>query len=355
MRAPKMGIPPAVDHIVRKALAREPDKRWQTAADLAEAIEEVYAETVSEATGSKSAVSRSLRGGRLADETATESDLKLRRSDIDSYEAGLKRRRWLVFGLMALVVGGAAAGVAWYLSQPAPTMTTERETNDAPETANRIGAGRAVTGYLGKRRSATEGDRDVYRVDWPAGERRVVTVTVTGLPNMDLNLAVSDRSGARASNIDEGRVGEGEAIHRRAIDGPLIVTVGQTLAKDSRPIENVSDPYTLLVVEESLKGGEIEPNGIEADANAIAIGERLKGYLDHHDDIDLLRFAGDDGTYAVTVRADDLPVIWQTADGMQRTAGVAKVALRRGEIIRIQCAPKGTGKRDASWVVEIAR
>ena len=51
MRAPKMGIPPAVDHLCRKALARDPAQRWQTAAELAEAIEEVYAETVGDATG----------------------------------------------------------------------------------------------------------------------------------------------------------------------------------------------------------------------------------------------------------------------------------------------------------------
>jgi serine/threonine-protein kinase len=355
MRAPKMGIPPGVDHIVRKALAREPDRRWQTAAQLAEAIEDVYRETVAETTGTKSAVSRRLGAGQLLDEAATESDLRLRRSDIDAYEASIKRRRYLVFGMMALVVAGVVAGAVWYISQPRPVLSAEREGNDTPETANRIGAGKPVTGYIGKRRSPTEGDRDVYRVDWPAGERRIVTVTVTGLPNLDINLAISDRQGARGAAVDEGRVGEGEAIHRRAIDGPLIVTVGQTVAKNDRPVENVSDQYTLLVVEEPAKGGEIEPNGIEADANPIAIGEVLRGYLDVKDDVDLLRFAGEDGTYAVTVRADDLPVVWQAADGVQRTAGVARVALRRGEIIRIQAAPKGTGKRDATWSVEIAR
>jgi hypothetical protein len=299
-------------------------------------------------------VSRRLGGGQLVDEIKPESDLRLRRSDIDKYEASLKRRRWLVFAMMALVIGGGVAGAAWYVSQPAPTVTTEREPNDAPETANRIGAAKPVTGFLGKRRSATEGDRDVYRVDWPAGERRVVTVTVTGLPNLDINLAVSDRQGARGATVDEGRIGDGEAIHRRAIDGALIVTVGQTIAKNDRPVENVSDAYTLTVTEEPMKGGEIEPNGIDADANPIAVGEVVRGYLDVADDIDLLKFSGDDGTYAVTVRADDLPVAWQTADGMQRTAGVARVQLRRGEIIRIQRSPKGTGKRDATWSVEIA-
>ena len=163
MRAPKQGIPPEVDAIVRKALAKDPDARWQTASQLAEAIDEVYAETV-ESTGVKK-LSRGLGGGAIAEDLASESDLRLRRSDIDSYESSLKRRRWLVLAMMALLVGGAAAGAVWYLTQPVPPLTAEREGNDDPELANRIEAGKPVTGYLGKRRSTTEGDRDVYRIE----------------------------------------------------------------------------------------------------------------------------------------------------------------------------------------------
>ncbi len=351
MRAPKMAIPPAVDHLCRKALRREPDQRWQSAAEFAAAIEEVYAETVSDATGTRSSVSRGLGGGKLAGDLATESDLRLRRSDIDSYEASIKRQRWLVFAAMFLLFGGALAAVVWYLAQPAPALTAERETNDTPETANRIAPGKPVSGYVGKRRSATEGDRDVYRVDFPSGEKRVITVTVTGVPNLDLDLAIADRNGHTAT-INEGAIGDGEAAHRRAIDGPVIITVGEVVDKGGRPVENVSDPYTLLVTEEPAKGGEIEPNGTDADANPIGPKETMRGFLDHKDDLDLLRFSGADGTYHVTVRAD-FPLIWQTSDGMQRTEGAASVTLRHDEILRIQRSPKGAPKRDAPWSVEI--
>ena len=359
MRMPKMGIPPAVDHLCRKALAREPEQRWQTAAELAEAIEEIYAETIGESTGPRVAVSRPLAGGRLAleDAVGTASDLRLRRSDIDAYEASLKRRRWLVFAVTALLSIAAAGAVVWYLMRPAGTLTVEREPNDDPPKANAIAPGTAVTGLLGRRRTLTEGDRDVYRVEWSAGSRRVVTVTVTGLPNLDVNLSVSDGQGLHGVVIDEGGVGDGEAMHRRSVDGPLVVTIGQTAAADLKlPVENVSDPYTVTVVEEIAPGGEIEPNGIDADANPLALGAELRGYLDRRDDVDLLRWTGADGRYDVTVRADGLPLVWQIASGVQRTAGLASVELRRGEIIRIQRAPKNASanvKRDATWSIVV--
>ncbi len=348
LRAPKMGIPPAVDHVVRKALAKDPDKRWQSAAQLAEAIEEIYAETV-ETTGVKK-LSRGLGGGHIADDFASESDLRLRRSDIDSYEASIKRRNWLVLAMMVLLLGGAAAGAAWYLTQPVPPLTTEAEGNDEPDVANRIAAGQPVTGYLGKRRSTTEGDRDVYKVEWPSGEKRVVSVTVTGVPNLDITLALGTRE-----MIDEGRIGDGEALHRRTVDGSLIVTIGQNVVKGTLPVENVSDAYTLTVTEEAAKGGEIEPNGTDADANTVDAGDQLRGYLDHASDVDLLRFAGSDGTYTVTLTTNDPTTVWSLSDGKQRTPGVAEVTLARGEVIRIQRGLKGTPKRDATWSFEIKR
>ena len=95
----------------------------------------------------------------------------------------------------------------------------------------------------------------------------MVSVTMTGVPNLDLTLAV----GTQVS--DERRLGEGEALHRRSIDGPLLITIGQAVAAGALPVENVSDVYTLTVTEEAVKGGELEPNGIEADANAIAAND----------------------------------------------------------------------------------
>ncbi|MBS1123178.1 MAG: serine/threonine protein kinase [Deltaproteobacteria bacterium] len=353
MRAPKMGIPPAVDHLCRKALARDPEDRWQSAAELGAAIEEVFAETVGESTGPKTAVSRGLAGGQLVSDHQ-DSDVRLRRSDIDEFEASLKRRRWLVASVTGVLVLGGAAAAMWYVTRPAPTQTSEREPNDEPSKANRIAAGTKVTGYLGRRRSLTDGDRDVYRVDWPAGSKRVVSITVTGIPNLDINLSVNDGDGEHGATIDEGAIGEPEAMHRRSLDGPLLVTVGQTMGKDQRlPVENVSDPYTVTVTEEP-PGGETEPNGMDTDANPLVQGEALSGYLDTRDDIDLMRWTGADGKYNVVVRADGMNLVWQTADGTKRTAGLAQIELHRNEIILLQRASKGPpANRGAMWSIVV--
>jgi serine/threonine-protein kinase len=359
MRVPKMGIPPAVDHICKKALAREPIKRWQTAAEFAEAIEEVYAETVGDATGSgrRNAPQRTLSVGFPLDDT---SDHRLRRSDIDTFERGLKRRRMLTLAASAAIILGLGAAVAWWAMREPPPLTEEREPNDDATHANRIAPNTPITGYLGKRLSTSEGDRDAFMVRWPDGGRRVVTITVTGIPNMDINLVMSDANAVVGARVDEGGVGEGESLHRRAVDGPIILTVGQTLAKDAKlPIENVSDPYTLTVTEENPSKGEVEPNGTEVDANPLALTDELRGYLDVRNDVDLIKWTGEAGTYTITVRADGLPLVWQTSDGKRRTPGVATVALAKGELLRIERTDaKETGPlkgRDAMWSIFVTR
>ena len=361
MRAPKLAIPPAVDHLCQKALARDPDARWRTAAELAEAIEEIYGETVHETTGVGARPrSRALAGGRLVLERDEEaSDLRLRRSDIDAFERGLKRRRVVVLGGTAAVAMAAIATGVVLLSRDAPTLREEREPNDEAAQANRIAAGVPVTGLLGKRHSPTEPDRDVYVVAWPTGSRRVVTVAVSGLPNVDVNLSVSDGDGLHGATIDEAGAGAGEVLHRREVDGRVVVTVGETPAKDQRyPIENVSDPYTLTVTEETL-AGEAEPNNMDADATPLVLTEEIRGYLDTRLDVDLLRWTGETGSYHIIVRADGVPLLWRLPDGKARTPGAAAIELHKGDRLRLERTDReGTGPlagRDAPWSVVITR
>jgi hypothetical protein len=359
MRAPKQAIPPSVDHVCRKALARDPGARWHSAAELGAAIEEIYSETVHDTNPGSRSGSRGLAGGRLVLEPDDATDLRLRRSDIDAYERSLKRRRVLLLGITVAIAAGAVVAGAVTLSRDAPLLRDEREPNDDISQANRIAPGTPVLGYLGKRLSPTDPDRDVFLVQWPTGSRRVVTVTLSGLPNVDVNLSVNDGDGLHGATVDEAGVGSGEALHRREIDGPIVITVSESLGRDQKlPIENVSDPYTLTVTEETL-AGETEPNNMDADANPLVLSDEVRGYLDTRLDVDLLRWTGETGSYSIVVRADGLPLVWRLSDGKPRTPGAAAVELHRGDLIRIERTDRG-GKgalagRDAQWSVVVTK
>ncbi len=358
MRAPKQGIPPEVDQLCKKALARDPAQRWQSASALAEAIEEIYKETVTESTPHRSLASRALRGGGLsiADE-ANDSDLRLRRSDLDDFESGLKRRRALVIVGATVMALGAAGLVGYVLTREPQPLRVEDEPNNELTNATRIATGTPVVGYLGKRAAPHEGDRDLYLVKFSSGSRRIVSATATAPPNIDINITLAD--GVRTMTVDEAGIGEPEMVFRRSVDGPIVVTVSQTIAKDQKyPTENVSDAYAVTVTEET-GAGEAEPNGIDADANALDPDRELSGYLETRADVDVLRWTGGDGTFQVTVRADKLPVVWRLDDNKQRTPGAARVDLRRGQLIRIERSDRG-GKgtlaaRDAMWSIVVSR
>jgi serine/threonine-protein kinase len=340
-------IPHEVDRICLKALAREPEGRWQTAAQLGEQIERVYHDTV-EASGSRP-ISRTLGGGTLVFDSHEDlGSERLRRSDIDAFEASIRRRRVLVWVALLVFTLGAAGAAAWYVLRPPGVVSAEQEPNDAIEQANRIGT--TVTGYIGKRISATEPDKDYFRFD--GSGHRVMSVTVTGLPNIDVNLTVGDRDG-HATTSDEGRIGAGEAVHRREVDGPLIISVGQTIAKGQLPTENVSDAYTLTVTEERADAGEVEPNNMDADATPLVPTYELRGYLDTKADVDLLRWTGETGTYIVVVRTGGVQMQWKLADGKARTPGEATVELKKGELIRIERMPNAPQAADVSWSIVV--
>ncbi len=355
MRTPKLGIDSQVDAICKKALAKDPANRYQSAAKLAEAIEEVYADTVENATGQGS---RSVRNRAFAVPVENEkSDVRLRRSDVDAFERSIKRQRYVSLGVMLTLVLGAAGAGVYFLTRPNPPLSEEREPNDDVAHANRIAL--TVTGHLGKRHSPQAGDRDNFIVPWPASTRRVVTVRVTGLPNLDINLGITDGDGLHGAVADEGQLGEPEMLHRRAVDGPIDISIDQTMTQGKLPVENVSDEYTVTVIEEDPQAGEIEPNGTDADANSLELTKDLRGYLDTRADVDMLRWLGPDGTYNVVVRADGIPLEWRIGDTKPRTPGAAQVALKHGDLIRIERTDKALKGalpgRDQPWSITVTK
>jgi hypothetical protein len=329
---------------------------------MAAAIEAAYAELVDDRLIGTSASGRASsssgvprrRAGTEDDEPL--SELRLRRSDIDGYERSLRRQRWgVTAGGLLLAAGLVAAVVWWTVLRAAPAYRHEREPNDGVEDATLIAHGTKVTGYLGKRRTRTDPDADVFRVELP-GAAPLVTVRVAGIPNIDLAMTVRDGGGRVVAMADEQAAGGGEVLHRRRGARTMTVEVSQVMS-GPWPIENVSDPYTLEVLVDTPDAGwEAEPNGETSDATPVAPGAAVRGYLDARADVDTLRWDGAEGDVLVDVEAPGgVAVTWSGPDGAAR-AGRATVRLRRGDVVRLRRADreqaKGTlGGVEAAWTV----
>jgi hypothetical protein len=250
-----------------------------------------------------------------------------------------------------------AGGLGWYLTRQGQVQRVEREPNSTPATANLIAFDASVTGLLGKRRSKVEGDRDVFEVKGSTG-RQLISVEISGIPNVDLAVMVMGGDGRTWARLDEGGVGEGEYLFRRAVEGPVFVVVDSQHGEGQAvPTENVSDEYRLVVRGEAAEAGwENEPNATPAEASELAPGLELRGRMESRGDVDVLRWTGETATVRLEVRGEGLPLSWLAPDGTARQAGAAEVRLRKGDVIRLlrsdSAQPKGdvTG-RTAVWSV----
>jgi eukaryotic-like serine/threonine-protein kinase len=359
-RAPQMGIDPRVDHLCRKALAKEPGLRWQSAAELGAEIEEAYRELVGDVTNSGRGASRGLGGGQLVvevDDVSGGSATRLRRSDLDAFERSLRQRRIVVWASAVAMLGAVVGGLLWYLTRQGQVVRREREPNGELSSANVIAFDAPVSGLMGKRRSKVEGDRDVFAVKSSTGRQRI-SIEVSGVPNVDLEVQVLGRDGRAWVTIDEGGVGEGEYLFRRAVEGPVLVAVdSQRLEGMAVPIENVSDEYTLVVRRDAADASwENEPNATPAEASELVPGQELRGHMEARGDVDMLRWTGAEGLVNVEVKSDGLPLSWLSPDGTARQAGAAQVRLRTGDSLRLLRGDSmqqkgGVMGRTATWSV----
>jgi serine/threonine-protein kinase len=355
--SPDAGITAEIDDIVVRALAKEPGERWQNVGGMASAIERVYADQV----GDRTPIHAPRPTGRkLTEDEDALSGMHLRREDLDDYEAALKRRSWVVWGfVLVMVLGGVAAAGWWLFLRPTRTYTHEVEPNNDEANATRIAPGTAVTGYLGKRLSRGEPDRDVYSIEWPSGSSHVVSVRVSGLPNLDMMIQLHGSREHQIASADETGVGGGEALMRWRVDGALHVHVTEALVNGALPVENVSDVYTLTVTEETeAEGWEVEPNGNAVDAIALPPGSAVRGWLEARGEVDLLRWDGDSGKVLVEVAAPPaLPLVWRGPDGAVRPPGAATLVLEKGATLRLERSDRGVPHDrplpgiDAAWSV----
>ncbi len=388
-RKPELNIDPRVDEIIVKAMQKDPARRYQTVDELRYAIEVAYAALTGDPASTSTPSGRHLErapsspgggGKRKQDKVGRttvgpamplealatnidwglESGQRLERADIDSFERSMSRRRWVRVLLIPLLVLGAAGFAAYYfLVRGDEPRTAEVEPNNEPDDATLIASGAPVTGYLGKRISKTESDKDCYRLaETPAADgSQAVTVHVTALPNMDIEAQLYDATGRFIAKADLAGVGREEWIRNFRVSAPLLVVVTEA-GRTGLPTENVSDAYTLTVSLADADGAtEIEPNDMDANAVPIQVRQPITGYLDRKGDVDAFKFTGDDGTYDVRVSgAGTAPLLIRRGGDGPVKVRTAKLKLARGDVIRVERdrddapAPNEAGE---SYLIEV--
>jgi serine/threonine protein kinase len=322
-RAPERALPPDADRIVLRAMEKVASDRYASALEMRDDLERAL--NAISGTNARTPFSSSSAPPSRAEldpvpvnraDALTvpidDSDIvgygdRLRRSDVDDYEGGLRRRRLMTRLLLPLAaiaaIGGAATLWARFGGERAELV--EREPNNTPGYANLLPMGAPLRGTIGKLNADGHGDVDYFRV--PAGKgARAVDARLEGIPNVDLVLEIYDAEGRRISKSDEHGRGWGEWLQPTTIGpGESYLAVREVSIQGVKPTEEVANPYTLTVRWGPPQAGwELEPNDWAAAATPLRAPGRLRGYLGRADDQDWFAITVDhDATLTGSVNA----------------------------------------------------
>ncbi len=296
-RRPDLNIPVQAEEIIMRAMAKNPDDRYQTASEMAEAVQRCL-DSLSrpDLVPSLGSLSVSLEddGRRASDNPETWStSLRLNRSDFDTFERALRRRRRLqklMIPLVVLILAGVSTYFFWPAgrAQPGPAEV-EQEPNNTMEEANPIANGRPIKGIIGRRLSETESDIDVFRFELPEGAW-IVKGELWPQRHMDLVLRVYGEDGPASPPVvvahHSGESGA-EAFTSRVLTGGVYYAVVSESVGPKGPQEGVSDYYKLKVSWEPLTDThEQEPNDSVETAQRVSSKGYMIGAVNDPDDVD---------------------------------------------------------------------
>ena len=352
-RRPDLDIHPKIDAMIVRALQKQARDRYDTVSEFLDALEQIYANHWSDSQRSSisglaawSGMSRSATAtkGVFDDEVdyGLDSDLRLRRSDLDAFERSIKRRRVVRIAIvpLLLLIGAAAIAYLFFMREP-PTRTAERESNNKLTMATLIAIDSKVSGHIGRRIDKRTPDRDFYEVKQrplPDGSTNV-TVHVTALPNIDIEISLFDDTGQELAHANEAGIATDEWIRGFRISRPIYVLVTQALPQSTMlPTENVSDEYILTVSYASASPArEAEPNDSTSDATALPAGAPVAAFLDRRRDVDMFRFTGEPGKYELRIAGGvDLPLRWRIGEGKPSRSRSQVVNLARGDVLLVE-------------------
>lgn len=302
-------IPQALQAIVEKCLAKKPEARFQSMAELATALQNAdwHART-----------------------QLPEPDLP--EVAVESLARKTTQQRILAFGAVLMVLAGGAAAVL--SSRNEPVAGVELEPNDDARHPGALGPDGVVVGSVGKRRSATQADLDCYALPKLTPGQQY-QVQVTGLPNMDLQVALHDKDGDTRLTVDHRGRGQGELLRFADPKLPVqTVCVTEAVAANGTASESLSDQYTLRVQTVARDpGSEQEPND-QAPGEELPVESPRAGSLEGPKDRDVYRLQGavDGRLVWVTLQLPENPPVG-TQFALLDQAGrvVASRALKPGE------------------------
>ena len=308
VRRPDLEIPESVSAVVLRALAKDPDQRFQHVLDLQNALVDCLRQrgqfSVDELLDSRQLRKLAGAGAEGAVDAAT-------RHEVERYERKLRRRGRAAWALAVLSIAGLSVGgwQLWRRSQAkGPFTGVEAEPNDSANEATLVPFGTEVRGHIGQRASLQQSDRDFYRIVVPP-DTKLVRLRTEALPNFAVCTVLfhgGDTSPmARYCSGAPGMDLEVPALELEP--GAYLLAVMQDRDQYSAlpppPVyENVSDQYRLLLERsEPMAEYETEPNDSVRDATAIGVGGKMMGRLGWMRDEDVFCVSGGAGTVRFTV------------------------------------------------------
>lgn len=328
LRAPELNLPAQADEIIGRAMAKERERRFESAAEMQRALEQALktqalttppmaAESDAPAFDGPTKPDRPVRrdsavgaarelvsprgelaaSGEADSRDSVENGVeersgeRLRRRDFDAFERSLRRKKLVSAVVLPLALLTFAAGGAWLLlRQSDRASVVEREPNNAPGYATTIPSGRAVAGQVGRRLGRGQPDLDYFRI--PAGKgERVVSARLEGLAGANLVLELYDSQGRALAKCDGAGVGGGEWLQPTRIGAAeAYLLVRPIWIQGEDPVESLPGEYRVTARWGPPEAGwETEPNDEAATATALPVGTTMRGVLPTPEDRDWFR------------------------------------------------------------------
>ncbi len=294
-------LPQAADYVVAKAMAKEPEGRYQSVLELREALQEFLSGAgISLGDADPRPSQRpTISPGKPSMDRAT-------REEVERYERSIRRRGYALSTLLfLLVVGVGVGGFLLYQkwSARAEIPSVEVEPNNEPMEANALPPDVEVTGLLGRRQSELVGDTDFFRIDATAG---LLQVDVEGIPNIDLVVDLYREGQSEALlSVNSEPTGEGERLIGFPVDEKVyLLRVHERWIAGTLPVENVSDRYAIRwQVHPPQEGFEREINDSLGRAETMTIGQSLQAHLGWTGDLDVYCLDAAEGFARISVSA----------------------------------------------------